>query len=201
MKARESGMPPEEMWSSFYDADMILRRLGFCPEGGDVVEFGCGYGTFTVPAARLTPDTIYALDIEPAMAEATQAKVTSEGLQNVTVRCCDFLAQEGTGLPPESVRYAMLFNILHLERPLALLREAFRILRKDGQVGVVHWNYDPTTPRGPSMAIRPRPDQCREWLGEAGLDVVLPEVDLPPYHYGVVAAKATSRQQTDTKRA
>jgi ubiquinone/menaquinone biosynthesis C-methylase UbiE len=53
------------------------------------------------------------------------------------------------------VDYAMLFNILHAEQPERLLREARRILAPHGLLGIIHWNYDPSTPRGPSMEIRP----------------------------------------------
>ncbi|MDP3143663.1 MAG: class I SAM-dependent methyltransferase, partial [Candidatus Omnitrophota bacterium] len=85
----------------------------------------------------------------------------------------------------ESVDYAMLFNILHLENPVGLLRETERILKKGGKVGITHWNYDPTTPRGPSMDIRPKPEQCIEWAGKAGF-ADPQQFDLKPYHYGIV---------------
>ena len=83
----------------------------------------------------------------------------------------------------------MLFNILHAEDPVGLLRETWRILQSGGKVGVIHWNYDPTTPRGPSMEIRPRPEQTQKWLEQAGFSLVEHQIDLPPYHYGVVGLK------------
>jgi len=81
----------------------------------------------------------------------------------------------------------MLFNILHAECPDLLLTEAFRILSACGILGIVHWKYDPSTPRGPSMDIRPRPDQCRHWAAKAGFRLLDPGViELAPYHYGMV---------------
>jgi SAM-dependent methyltransferase len=189
MKIRESGMPPEETWASFFDAETILRRLGLGPRCGDVVDFGCGYGTFTVAAAGLTPSTVHALDLEPEMVASTLAKVAAAGMQNVRARCCDFTSTGGTGLQDASVGYAMLINILHTDRPVALLGEAHRILREGGKAAIIHWNYDPSTPRGPTMDIRPRPSQCRDWLKEAGFTISILEVDLPPYHYGILAEK------------
>ncbi len=80
----------------------------------------------------------------------------------------------------------MLFNILHGEDPVGLLAEAKRNLCPSGLLGVIHWNYDETTPRGPPLDIRPRPEQCLGWAKEAGFTADSDIIDLPPYHYGMV---------------
>jgi SAM-dependent methyltransferase len=81
----------------------------------------------------------------------------------------------------------MLFNILHAECPEGLLREAFRVLKPSGLLAIMHWKYDPTTPRGPSMDIRPRPEQCRVWAIADGFRPLDPGIiEIPPYHYGMV---------------
>ena len=134
MKARESGMPEEGMWAEFFDAEAILRKLGLSSSCGDVVDFGCGYGTFTIPAARMVSGKVHALDIEPEMVQATAAKAQEAGLQNVKTYLRDFVAQ-GSGLPPASAEYAMLFNILHADRPDVLLEEAFRVLSAGRSAG------------------------------------------------------------------
>jgi ubiquinone/menaquinone biosynthesis C-methylase UbiE len=179
-------MPEEALWDSFFDPSQVLDRL--MPAGvlGEVVEFGCGYGTFTIPAARRTTGTIYALDIDPEMVALTAAKASQAGVTNVRATIRDFLT-DGTGVPSASAGYAMLFNILHCEQPSILLREAYRVLAPGGSLGIMHWNYDPSTPRGPSMAIRPRPEQCRDWALATGFESTEPGiVPLPPYHYGML---------------
>jgi ubiquinone/menaquinone biosynthesis C-methylase UbiE len=188
MKVRDSGMPAEEIWDGFFDARRILTALGFGDSRESAVDFGCGYGTFTIAAARLTTGTITALDIDPTMIAATRAKVSQFGLRNVTVIERDFVAQ-GSGLADTSVDWAMLFNILHAENPLSLLREAHRVLRPGGKAGVIHWNYDASTPRGPNLSIRPRPPQCREWLEQSGFDTSSAEISLPPFHYGIIGVR------------
>ncbi len=45
-------MPAAEQWESYFDPAGILKSLGCRGLNGDVVEFGCGYGTFTIPAAQ-----------------------------------------------------------------------------------------------------------------------------------------------------
>jgi len=184
MKIRESGMPERELWESFFDPLNILASLGVGRQVVDAVEFGCGYGTFTIPAARAIGGVIHAFDIEPEMVRRTQAEAARQGLGNVRTVLRDFLA-EGTGLPDASVDYAMLFNILHLEEPAALLQEGRRILKNGGRLGVIHWNHDPRTPRGPAMEIRPQPEDCIRWAQNAGFCDPL-RFDLQPYHYGVL---------------
>jgi SAM-dependent methyltransferase len=186
MKVRESGMPDETMWEGFFAPDRILDEMGLTGSVHDAVDFGCGYGTFAVPVARRIRGTLHAFDIEAAMIEATRSLAEREGLDNVRLYLRDFV-NDGTALAPESVDYVMLFNILHAEDPLRLLGEARRILAPGGRMAVIHWNYDPDTPRGPPMAIRPRPEDCRRWVAEAGLVMEKPHVELPPYHYGIVA--------------
>lgn len=186
-------MPEEALWNSFFfSPDETLVRLGLTSDCHDVVDFGCGYGTFSVPAARIVQGTVHALDIETNMVATTIRKAEQCGVCNIVARQRDFVA-EGTGLPDDSVDYVMLFNLLHAEQPVALLREAFRVLRPGGKAGILHWRPDPTTPRGPSMDIRPTPEQCRQWAKAAGFIVVTNLVDLPPYHYGIVVQKIESQ--------
>ena len=187
MKVRDSGMSNEEMWSEFFKPNRILKTLGIDNSIRDIADFGCGYGTFTIPVAQTVRGKVYALDIEPDMIEETKRKTKEEKLGNVEVILRDFVS-EGSGLEKESVDYVMLFNILHLNKPETLLKEAYRILRKGGKLGIIHWNYDSKTPRGPPMEIRPKPEQCIEWAKNSGFNHLI-KYDLKPYHYGIVMEK------------
>jgi ubiquinone/menaquinone biosynthesis C-methylase UbiE len=188
MKIRDSGMPDEHSWERFFDARHVLRQLGLTRGDEQVVDFGCGYGTFSIAAARMTTGTIYALDIDPGMVAETASRARQLGLTNVRAIERDFVAN-GAGLPPDSVDCALLFNILHAEDATGLLREAFRVLRPDGTLGIIHWIYDARTPRGPPLRIRPRPEQCAQWASDAGFQLSGGPIELPPYHYGLVARK------------
>jgi SAM-dependent methyltransferase len=190
MKVRDSGMPDEEMWVGFFDPANVLNVLGLNSGIQDLAEFGCGYGTFTLATADIASGTVYALDIEPEMVYVVQQKCLDAGKSNVQVVLRDFVA-EGTGLDDNSMDAALLFNILHHEEPVALMKEALRILKPNGTLAVIHWNYDPTTPRGPAMEIRPRPEQCINWAIEAGFRFSEQNrFDLPPHHYGLIFKKA-----------
>jgi ubiquinone/menaquinone biosynthesis C-methylase UbiE len=189
MKVRDSGMPEEEMWSGFFAPEKVLAVFGIDRGVQDLVEFGCGYGTFTMAAAAIASGTVYALDIEPEMVKVVQRKCNEASITNVRAILRDFVAQ-GTGLADNSMDAALLFNILHHDEPLALIKEALRVLKPNGVMAVMHWNYDLSTPRGPAMEIRPKPEQCIEWGKAAGFRFNEKyRYDLPPYHYGLLFRK------------
>lgn len=187
LKIRESDMPKEEDWSKFFDPEVALRLMGLSSMVEDVADFGCGYGTFTIPAAKIISGKIYAFDIEPEMIETVKRKAKMLNLGNVRAIVRDFML-EGSGLMDGRIDYVFLFNILNLEKPEALLYESYRILKHGGKVGIIHWNYDAKTPRGPPMDIRPRPEQCRAWAESVGF-VFEERLNLKPYHYGLVLRK------------
>jgi|ERR1035437_10547965 ubiquinone/menaquinone biosynthesis C-methylase UbiE len=188
MKIRESGMPEELYWESFFDVKQIFSQLELNLSTCDVVEFGSGYGTFTIPAAKIITGQFFAFDIDPIMIKRLNKRVLKENLLNVRVIKRDFV-HEGTGLLDNSIDYVMLFNILHAENPDILLNEAYRILKPGGKTGIIHWIYSSITPRGPSLNIRPTPLQCVDWLLKANFKIINKEIALPPYHYGILVNK------------
>ena len=117
MKIRESGMPVEEQWDSFFEPKAILEQVGISKKTKNVADFGSGYGTFTIPAAQMISGKIYALDIEPSMVELVETKAKELNLNNIVTVLRDFVS-EGSGISDSSVDFVMLFNILHLEKQL-----------------------------------------------------------------------------------
>jgi len=188
-KVRESGMPDEELWSSFFDVERILDGMRVNSEIVDAADFGCGYGTFTIPAAQRIRGILYAIDIEPEMLRTVDLKARNKELTNVRTTLSDLL-HEDSSLRNDSVDYVMLFNLLHSEDPLILLREAFRVLRVEGRVGIIHWIRDASTPRGPPLEMRPNVKQCEEWCRQAGFHASSAlSIDLKPYHFGLIISK------------
>jgi SAM-dependent methyltransferase len=172
MKVRDSGMPDEEYWESLFDVPLVLSRLQI-DRFHDVAEFGCGYGTFTVPAAQRIGGTLYAFDVDPDMLARTQERAA--GLR-VVCRRRDVIEQ-GFGVQVDA---ALLFNILHCDDPVWLLRQAALAAPT---ILAIHWRHG-QTPRGPSLDIRPRPEQIAAWAANAGLKAG-PPIDLPPWHFGL----------------
>jgi SAM-dependent methyltransferase len=189
-KGRDSGMPPADQWESFFNAGVLLDALGCRNLRGDGVEFGCGYGTFTIATAERVSGTLYAMDIDPLMVEATAARLADAGIRNVSLAQRDFVA-EGSARPDGSAALVLLFNILHIEEPVGLLQEAHRVLRPGGMAAVIHWKRDVDTPRGPPQDIRPSPDACRAWAAQTGLRWrSSPELPGSPWHWGMVLERS-----------
>lgn len=188
-------MPEVSYWESLFDIPLILDTMGLKQDAGRVVEFGCGYGSFTIPLARRLQgagDSLLTFDIDPEMVRITVDRVRAEGLQRITVKESQKSGQDL--VEPESADYVMLFNILHGkqpgERPADLLQLAYGWLRSGGTLGVIHWRYDSSTPRGPSMEVRPRPEELLERIQDAGFRLSQESpLDLPPYHYGILGQK------------
>lgn len=191
MKMRDSGMPEEAYWETLLDVPFILDQLGVDDSLGDVVELGCGYGTFSLPVARRITGTLTTVDIESEMVRRTQDRAARAGISNLRCELRDVM-KDGFGVPDDSQDAVLLFNILHCEQPVALLAEAARVVRPGGVVLVIHWRHDSATPRGPSLDIRPRPEQIIAWAAQTGVLVGDGGVlDLPPWHYGIRLMRQT----------
>jgi ubiquinone/menaquinone biosynthesis C-methylase UbiE len=184
MKIRDSGMPDQKIWESYFDLDLILEKLQINSNIQDLVEIGCGYGTFTFPSAKLISGKLYTFDIERDMVDIVESNSSENNIKNIIAKRRDV-----TGLKDNSMDYVMLFNILHHKQPLQLIDEAYRILKTGGKIGVIHWNYDAKTPAGPRMDIRPTPEKLISLFERSKFKIFQGITNLPPYHYGFLIEK------------
>jgi SAM-dependent methyltransferase len=183
MKVRDSGMPDQSYWESLFNIDAVLDGLKIDQGIIDAAEVGCGYGTFTLPVARRIKGVLHAFDIEKDMVEMTRARAAAEGIGNIRAELRDVVA-DSFGPAVNAVDAVLLFNILHAEAPIDMLRAAAGIVRPGGRVLAIHWRSDVPTPRGPDLSIRPRPEQIASWAQEVGLQPE-PSRLLPPWHFGL----------------
>lgn len=188
MKVRDSGMPEEIIWNEFFDIDLILSELQVDYNINDLVEIGCGYGTFTIPTSKKINGKVYAYDIDNEMIEQLKHKIENQKIENIVIANRDILTQT-TGLKDNSIDYLMLFNILHHDSPSDFINEAYRILRPNGKIGIIHWRSDIRTPRGPELSIRPKPEQIVEWIDKSRFLILKTPFILKPYHYGLIISK------------
>ncbi len=188
MKVRDSGMPEENLWKSFFDVNNILSELEINNQTRNIVEIGCGYGTFTIEVSKKIKGNIYAFDIDSQMIEHVKKKADNENIKNIILLQKDIL-EETTLLPSSSIDYVMLFNILHNEQPELFFKETFRILKKSGKIGIIHWRCDIYTPRGPDLNIRLKPEEIMNLIDFEKFKIIKQEFILEPYHFGILLSK------------
>ena len=180
-------MPEEKLWETFFKPEDILLKMGMFLKVKDAADFGSGYGIFTIPAAKIVSGKVYAVDVEKQLLDLLENKAKRFRLKNIKTLHRD-IDSEGCGLESESMDYVMLFNILHGNRQGKIIKEAYRILKTNGTAGIIHWNYDPATPRGPPMELRLKPEEIIKKAEDTGFKLKARH-DLKPYHYGLVMTK------------
>jgi ubiquinone/menaquinone biosynthesis C-methylase UbiE len=103
------------------------------PEGGTVLEIGCGTGPVARAAARHSPAT-QVIGTDPAAELVDEARRRAKDIPNLRFEACD-----GAQQPVEatSVDMVILHTVLsHVTDPQPLLAEALRALRPGGQLVV-----------------------------------------------------------------
>ena len=189
MKYRESDMPSNDQWETFFDLQFVLERIGVDKSVNIFIDIGCGYGTFLFPAAKIVKNKVIGIDIDPEMIKHCKEYSEKHGFTNVELILGDIDTIQIDNIKSKGIiDYIALFNMLHCEEPIKLLKYSYDLLEMNGSVGVIHWKYE-KTPRGPSMQIRPKPEQIIKWGDEAGFKVKN-TVELPPYHFGIVFIKS-----------
>ena len=184
MKIRDSGMPDEAYWETLFDVPLILSRLGI-GRFHDVAELGCGYGTFSIPIAKAISGTLYTFDVDPAMLARTRA---AGGGSAESSASSGTSWQDGFGVDVDAV---LLFNILHCDEPVQLLRHAANSLTPAASAGnPLAIRRDASRSR--AYDIRPKPEQIIEWARQADLEAVGEVIDLPPWHYGIRLARPSN---------
>ncbi len=112
----------------FINPARILREIGL-QKGHTMLDYGCGVGVFTIPAAQIVGDggVVYALDIHPLCIRTVEKR----GIANVKT----ILSGRETGLPDESVDVVFLYDVLQFITDRGSLMEEFhRVLKPDGRL-------------------------------------------------------------------
>jgi ubiquinone/menaquinone biosynthesis C-methylase UbiE len=133
---RQSDLDFKLMALSYKVRDLLRPRLDIVGEAGmkmgfQVLDYGCGPGSYVVPVIRLIGDagTLYALDVNPLAVKSVQKLASKKKLSNVRV----ILSDGATGLPPASTDVVLLYDILHdLDNRAAVLAELHRVLKPEG---------------------------------------------------------------------
>jgi ubiquinone/menaquinone biosynthesis C-methylase UbiE len=116
--------------------DFVSPRMQVLEEAGtmqgfQVLEYGCGTGSYTILAAGLVGESgkVYALDIHPLSIRTVEKKAAKEGIDNIET----ILSDRDTGLPDGSMDVALFYDTFHmLSAPDEVLKEIHRVLKPNG---------------------------------------------------------------------
>lgn len=123
------------LWRSITGRE-ILRKWDqddLIKEGQTVMDYGCGTGDFTIPAARMVSDEgkVYALDYFQRQLEIVEERSKKAGLGNVET----ILSAGETGLPDDCVDIIWMCDVLHeIKDRRVVLEELHRVLRGEGSL-------------------------------------------------------------------
>lgn len=132
-------------WLDF-EGEETLRKIAI-KSGQIVLDFGCGSGNYTIPAARIVGEdgTVYALDKDERALDELMRRAQSEGLRNI--RRIDTSGQVEIPLESKSVDVALLYDIfwyfsLTDGRLPKLLAEVYRVSRCGALISVYPKHID-----------------------------------------------------------
>jgi cyclopropane fatty-acyl-phospholipid synthase-like methyltransferase len=159
------------------------------PDGGLVVDFGTGTGTYAIELAAARPDVkIIALDEQEAMLKRLKEKLASRPLANVE----PVLSRTAAARALEGRADRVLgLNVLH-EIGDDALREVGALLKPGGRVLFIDWNADVVREVGPPREHVYSPDAAESRVGGFGFQVE--KRHLFRHHYALVCRLKAARE-------
>jgi len=104
-------------------------------EGQSFLDYGCGTGDFTIPAARIVGQRgkVYALDCSPRQLKIVQGKAKKAGLSNIET----IVSDNKTGLSDESIDIVWMCDAFHeINQKREVLEELHRVLKRKGVLAI-----------------------------------------------------------------
>jgi len=191
-------MPDQDWWHALWpDPEAVVEALGIAP-GVLVIDLGCGDGYFTAAIGRrVGSGRVIGFDLDPAMLD--RSRTACREMTNFTWVLGN--AMNLSRLIHERADYVLIANTFHgVPDKTELAREVAKVLKPDGCFAIVNWHPLPREktpvlgqPRGPRTELRMSPEQVYAAVQPAGFERER-VVELPPYHYGAIFRKATTRE-------
>ena len=126
------------LWRAVYSGRNIRRKwqqFNLIEEGQSFLDYGCGTGDFTIPAARMVgvSGKVYALDCFPRQLKIVETQARKEGLSNIET----ILSDNKTGLPDECIDIIWMCDAFHeVNQKRAVLEELHRVLKREGVLAI-----------------------------------------------------------------
>ncbi|MBU2472581.1 class I SAM-dependent methyltransferase, partial [Patescibacteria group bacterium] len=165
----------------------ILKQLDI-HDNIQVADFGCGHGYFSIPLAKAANQgKVYILDVQKSALEAVKSQAKLDKVDNIEAIHCNLEIPNGSKLSDNSIDLVVLVNILfQTEKKGEIIREARRVLRKQGQMVIIDWI--PNSSLAPKKGWTILKDETRKITEEKKM-IFEKDLEINNQHYGMVFRK------------
>jgi len=125
------------------EAKILMKKIGIKPDY-KIIDFGCGYGHYTIPCALALNNTgkVFAIDRHNISFGWIKTKSDMFNLQNI-----ELIKTNGSNVidfPDKSINIILFYDVLHggNNRLQALLKEGHRVLKKGGILSTLNFDSD-----------------------------------------------------------
>ncbi len=163
----------------------------FTPKLGSLVaDLGSGSGHYSLALARAVGDKgkVYSIDIQKDLLAKLKNEANQTGLFNIEVIWGDVEKIGGSRVKSEFLDGAVVSNLLfQVTDKETLIKEAYRLLKKDGRIMVIDWS-DSFGGLGPHREAVITKEKARELFEQSGF-VFDREIQAGEHHYGLIFRK------------
>lgn len=168
-----------------------LLELSGIQQNMTVADLGCGgHGKLTFLLSKLvgTHGLVYAIDVIKEHLQIIEKKAKADNIRNIRTIWSDLEIFSGTKIETNSLDFAVLSFVLHQsEKHVDLMREVFRMLKKNGRLLILEWNKLSSL-SGPSLERRLSSSQIEGMASKIGFKTEK-ELVVNQHHFGLILNK------------
>jgi len=171
----------------YLNSDVIWGKTRLA-DADVLIDIGAGTGFFALLFGRkIKSGKVYACDISEEMIAWMNDNIPAE-MKSIVVPLK--MGENSVPLADGIAALVYMINLHHeLEQPLILLKEARRLLKKDGKLMIIDWKKE-QTPEGPLLEIRIAAETIQSHMSESGFSDI-DKFSVLPFHNFFIGKKRT----------